>query len=403
MAASLDSQEARRLIESSSQIHMHAFQVALGVLTGLALCCFVARMAIRLTYHKCLRLDDAFLIVAAASLCAATGILYHICYFLYLHSATLLVPQLLPYLLANFSELLELQKRVYPFLALIWTTTFAVKGCFLAFMRPLVWHISRTVNWYYWFIVVFCIISWAFVIADPFIICPYFGVDAMKCFSSTVDGKKTLGLTALVTVLDILSDIMVVSLPIIVLRGSFLSRSTKFGLVIFLCLSIFMAICAIVRIAGFHYKGLEDDTWEFFWQHTEGAVAVMMASITAFRTLFVKQTNDAESTTPRSPVESLFHRLFRRFQSLARAQPAEKPTSTLDTSILKLPKIPSPIFTGVRTFIRRNNRTDVSAATFATLDSAIDASEADYHTALKTQNRDASGNTYSHGNPPGCA
>ena len=30
----------------------------------------------------------------------------------------------------------------------------------------------------------------------------------VKCFSSTVDEKKTLGLTALVTVLDILSDIM---------------------------------------------------------------------------------------------------------------------------------------------------------------------------------------------------
>lgn len=155
-------------------------QVALGVLTGVALCCFVARMAIRLTYQKSLRLDDAFLIIAAASLCAATGILYHICYFLYLHSAALMAPQVLPYVLANFTELLDSQKKVYPFLALIWTTTFAVKGCFLAFMRPLVWHISRAVNWYYWFIVVFCVLSWAFVVADPFIICPYFGEDSSQ-------------------------------------------------------------------------------------------------------------------------------------------------------------------------------------------------------------------------------
>lgn len=154
------------------------FQVAVGVLTGLALCCFVARVAVRLTYQKHLRLDDAFLILAAACLCAATGILYHVCYFLYLHSAALLVPQVLPYVLSDFDELLQLQKKVYPFLALIWTTTFAVKGCFLAFMRPLVWHITRTVNWYYWFIVIFCVISWAFVIVDPFIICPYFGLDA---------------------------------------------------------------------------------------------------------------------------------------------------------------------------------------------------------------------------------
>lgn len=164
-------------------------------------------MSIRLKYQKCLRLDDAFLILAAASLVAAVGILYHITYFLYLHSAALHVPQVLPELLANFNQLLSLQKKVYPFLALIWTTTFAVKGCFLAFLRPLVWHISKHMNRYYWFIVYFTVVSWAFCVADPFIICPYFGLDAVKCFSSTVDEGKTLGLTALVTVLDILSDI----------------------------------------------------------------------------------------------------------------------------------------------------------------------------------------------------
>lgn len=148
-----------------------------------------------------------------------------------------------------------------------------------------------------------------------------------------------------------------VSIPIIILRGSLLSRSTKIGLGIFLCLSIFMAICAIARIAGFHYKGLEDDVWEFFWQHTEGAVAVMMASLTAFRTLFVKQTTDTEVQTSRGPAENLFRRILRCFQSLARAQPAEKSTSTQDISVLKLPKIPSPIFTGIRTFIRRTEPT----------------------------------------------
>lgn len=146
-----------------------------------------------------------------------------------------------------------------------------------------------------------------------------------------------------------------------------------------------MAICAIVRMTGFHYKGVEDDTWEFLWQHIEGAVAVMMASITAFRTLFVKQTSNVEDTKPRSPVNSLLRRLHRRFQSLGRAQPDEKPVTTDNRPILKLPKLPSPVFTGMRTFVRRNNRTDVSAATFASLGSVVDAPDADYHTALKVQ------------------
>jgi hypothetical protein len=230
-----------------------------------------------------------------------------------------------------------------------------------------------------------------------------------------VDERKTLGLTALVMVLDILSDIMstsylvsrtnksyahivlVVSIPIIVLRSTLLGRSTKFGLAVFLCLSVFMAICAIIRIAGFHYKGQEDDIWEFFWQQTEGAVAVMMASITAFRTLFVRQASDSEGTPPCSPVESLLHRVFSRFQALARAQPAEKSTSAQPDSILKLPKVPSPIFTGMRSFIRGNNQTNVSAASPVSLPSVTDGSEADYHEALKTQSHAASGNSSSYG------
>lgn len=128
------------------------------------------------------------------------------------------------------------------------------------------------------------------------------------------------------------------------LRGSFLSRSTKFGL------------------------------------------AVMMASITAFRTLFVKQTNNSESETSRTPVESFFRMIFRRFQTLARAQPEGKPTPRQDVaSVPKLPKIPSPIFTGLRSFIRNNNRTNATAATFVSLNSVIDDGDTDYHAALKAQ------------------
>lgn len=193
---------------------------------------------------------------------------------------------------------------------------------------------------------------------------------------------------------------LVVSVPIIVLRNSLLSQSTKLGLAIFLCLSIFMAICAIIRIAGFHYKGVEDDTWEFFWQQTEGAVAVMMASITAFRTLFVKQTNNPDDTTSRSPAESLLHRLYMRFQSLARAQPDEKPMSIESRPIFNLPKLPSPIFTGMRTFVRRNNRTDASAATFASEDSVFDGSDTGYHAILKAHTQASHGNASSRGQLP---
>jgi hypothetical protein len=152
----------------------------------------------------------------------------------------------------------------------------------------------------------------------------------------------------------------------------------------FLCLSIVMAIFAIIRVAGFHYRGLEDDTWQFFWQHAEGAIAVMMASVTAFQTLFVKPDNDPNVTTPRSPMENFIHRLAGRFRSLAQATPGEKPkSSTPERSILKLPKLPAPTFTGVRTFIRQNNRSEMKTSQFDTLQSDHDSLEVSYHDAFR--------------------
>lgn len=133
-------------------------------------------------------------------------------------------------------------------------------------------------------------------------------------------------------------------------------------------------------MTGFQYKGVEDDTWEILWQHIEGAVAVMMASITAFRTIFVKQTSNVKDTKPRSPVNSLLRRLRMRFQSLNQAQPDEKPTPTDNRPVLKLPKLPklpSPIFTGMRNFIHRNSRNDVGATTSATLDFMDDIPDPD--------------------------
>jgi hypothetical protein len=65
-----------------------------------------------------------------------------------------------------------------------------------------------------------------------------------------------------------------------------------------------MAIFVIIKIEGFHYHGMEDGTWQLFGQQAERAVAVMMAFITSFRTLFVKPDHDTNVSTPRSPVES---------------------------------------------------------------------------------------------------
>jgi hypothetical protein len=145
-----------------------------------------------------------------------------------------------------------------------------------------------------------------------------------------------------------------------------------------------MAVFAVIKMAGFHYRGLEDDTWQFFWQQAEGAVAVMMASITAFRTLFVKPDHDPNISTQRSPVENFFHRIYNRFRTLAQADPGEKPISaTPSKPLLRLSKIPTPTFTGIRTFIHKNNRSNMESAQFDSLHSNHDSVEVDYHDTIR--------------------
>jgi hypothetical protein len=158
-----------------------------------------------------------------------------------------------------------------------------------------------------------------------------------------------------------------------------------------------MAICAICRISGFHHDGLEDDTWQFYWQHAEGAVAVMMASVTAFSALFVKPKRNEDLTTPRSPAGSWMHQILSRFQALARAKPTYEEKSgdsaaVHKTSMLKLPQVPGATFKGLRTFIRKNNRTSVSTCDFDTLHSSVHSVSNDYHAALKSEKLSATSN-----------
>lgn len=44
---------------------------------------------------------------------------------------------------------------------------------------------------------------------------------------------------------------------------------------------------AAIRASGFSYRGKFDKTWVIFWQQMEACVAVIMFSLTSFRSVFV--------------------------------------------------------------------------------------------------------------------
>jgi hypothetical protein len=91
------------------------------------------------------------------------------------------------------------------------------------------------------------------------------------------------------TALDIFTDILVISLPIILLSKVNISHKRKIILGIALCLSIFMIFICIIRVTTCKLSnGIIDSTWLGLWQCIETNTAILMVPLTAFRSLYCK-------------------------------------------------------------------------------------------------------------------
>ena len=93
--------------------------------------------------------------------------------------------------------------------------------------------------------------------------------------------------------MDVLTDFIVLSFPLAMLSQIQIKAHQKVGLGLWLCLSLAMVIVAIVRIAGIKLAGGDVDiVWLSFWQQQESSIAVIMVSVSAFRSLFVQSTGN---------------------------------------------------------------------------------------------------------------
>lgn len=135
-------------------------------------------------------------------------------------------------------------------------------------------------------------------------------------------------------------------IPIHLLWHVQIQTSQKLALGVSLCLSIMMIISAIVQISGIHAPSHAIDvTWEIFWQLVEACIAVIMVSLTAFRSLFVAHGAAAQNLQKRRPNSERRNRLdSMRFW--------KKRVSDDSEEMGGLPEIPRAIMTGLRTFIR---------------------------------------------------
>lgn len=206
-------------------------------------------------------------------------------------------------------------------------------------------------------------------------VCPY--VDAEKLLAKcagNAEGIRSVKATIATTVFDVLSDVLIVSIPICLLWRVRISMRQKFGLGITLCLSLVMVIIAFVRIGGNHLPGGQVDVvWLAFWQQNECNIAVWMVSMTAFRSFFTSNTQEDRSGVftrfwvliagLKQQLSKLFPKLFRSSRNTSTAlYPTERSDRSAQLMIeTQEPNIPRATITGARTAIEGAGRADIES------------------------------------------
>ncbi|MCJ1252195.1 hypothetical protein MMC30_009442, partial [Trapelia coarctata] len=321
-------------------------QGAIGTVYGIAVLTLATRTIIRIHTRRRLYIDDAFLLFSFLCLTCATGLVFTFLRNMFISEASRVDPDAV-ITLEDLVKLTNSMAIVDTFLALAWTTTFCVKFSFLALFRLLIHRVSGPITIYYWCVVGFTTITWAFIVSESFILCPYFGLETIRCLPEP-PRTLSLSLTTVITILDISTDVMIISIACLILRKIRIKPSQKFGIGAFLCLSVAMILAATTRAAGYRLNGVLDLTWEIFWQYTEAGIAVIMGSLTAFRTLFVQGT--LKVSHEKKPSYSIRQRLLRKINK----------SGFEDGEQGHLPAIPSATLTGLRTFIHGNNRSTLT-------------------------------------------
>ena len=142
--------------------------------------------------------------------------------------------------------------------------------------------------------------------------------------------------------MDIASDILLVSIPCMLLWRVQLQLRQKVALGVSLCLSLIMISVAVVRMAGMRLgENNVDVVWIEFWLQQECSIAVTMVSVSAFRSFFVASSSN-DSPARRQVSRPWRTRLARKYWNM---------DNSGEDGADVLPQVPGATLTGMRTMI----------------------------------------------------
>ncbi|KAI1165530.1 hypothetical protein F5B18DRAFT_649488 [Nemania serpens] len=277
-------------IDHAGKIDKEQFIISLSVLFGVAILSVVVRLVARIFAHVPWRLDDGLVITAAALLASGFATCLHNLDNIYLLEA-INKDVVFPFQ-EDVSNILSILKWSTITTFLVTTSLYLVKFTFLCIFHTLVQGMPRRITRFFWLTVGLSVIFWIYTILGPVIICPHFGADAAEC--STHPGQHTRSFVGniIFAVVDITSDAMIITIPILVLNLSLMSTTRKLSLAAMLCLSVVMIVIALIRLIGTIADTRPDGdgvapVWATYWSMVEGCVSLTMTDVIVIRAVFI--------------------------------------------------------------------------------------------------------------------
>lgn len=148
---------------------------------------------------------------------------------------------------------------------------------------------------------------------------------------------------------DSMANFLVVSIPVCLLWKVNIRPAQKLGLASFLCLSLVMAVMAIIRNSGLRIKLLSGDStfdraWLNLWQQIEASIAICLVSLTAFRQLFIA----GGPKRGRGSVKAWYSSAIEKLKSQRRRAVVDE--------FVQLPTIPSATHSSMQTLCQGGQR-----------------------------------------------
>ncbi|KAF2012755.1 hypothetical protein BU24DRAFT_412086 [Aaosphaeria arxii CBS 175.79] len=289
-------------IEHAGRVSLPVSRTIAVFFFGIACIAAIGRLIVCLTIRRRLYFDDYVLFFGLASLGAAMGVYIKFSWLIYVLNIIKYDPTVIP-TVSDLQDIMNAQAINYSLMALMWSAIFPVKLCFLITFKVLILNMSQRIVVWYWTTLTLVFLVWGFLITESFIICPYTGDALLQHCTPETPYKLTIAGNWFAFVFDAITDLMIVAIPVYILRNVRIRLTQKVAIASFLCLSSAMVVLAIVRLSLSRYKGWGDLATQYILLFIEACVAITMASVAAYRAVFVEHSRQRDREEQALPEE----------------------------------------------------------------------------------------------------